>query len=36
MHILALSTPSGLFTMGIPVAEKVARTAGVYMGLVEV
>jgi uncharacterized membrane protein YcaP (DUF421 family) len=34
MHMLAASTTSDLVQIGIPVAEKAIRTAGVYFGLV--
>jgi uncharacterized membrane protein YcaP (DUF421 family) len=34
MHVIASQTTSDLFTIGIPIAEKVLRTIGVYVGLV--
>lgn len=34
MHVIASQTTSDLFTIGIPIAEKVLRTVGVYVGLV--
>ena len=34
MHLIASQTTSDLFTIGIPIAEKVLRTVGVYVGLV--
>jgi uncharacterized membrane protein YcaP (DUF421 family) len=34
MHVLGASISTDLFTAGVPVAEKVLRTLGVYLGLV--
>lgn len=36
MHLLATSIPDGLLSMGVPVAEKVLRTIGVYLGLLAI
>src|SRR3954451_24269325 len=34
MHLVATSISSELFTMGIPLSEKVIRTIAVYVGLI--